>query len=453
MGYNISMKKYDLLVIGGGSGGVRAARLAAETGASVLLAEKGALGGTCVNVGCVPKKLFVYAASYADDMDCAPAFGWPGASVGSFDWTALRKNKDTEIARLNEVYAGLLSRAGVTVAAAEARISGAQTAQVGSDSVRAEKILIAAGAEPARPPLPGAELGSLSDDMFRLPALPRSAVVIGGGYIALEFAGILSGLGVDTSICHRAELPLRGFDEDLRVRLAAEIAKRGVKVQGGTAPVAIEKSGDELQVLLEGGRKLSAGLVLLATGRRPCTGNLGLEHADVVPGKNGVIEVDENYRTSCPWLYAIGDVISTPALTPVATAEAGAFVASAFGGGSAPVDYDSLPTAVFSRPQLATAGMSEAAAEKRGIEVKVFRSEFRAMKRGFAGKDWMTFMKLVTDAASEKVLGAHMIGEDAGEIIQGIAIAIRMGATKADFDSVIGVHPTSAEEFVSMRES
>lgn len=448
------MKSYDLLVIGGGSGGVRAARLAAQHGAAVLLAERGALGGTCVNVGCVPKKLFVYAAGFSEDADTAASFGWTAAAAGQLDWNTLRENKNREILRLNGVYAELLNSAGVEVAAAEARIVGEQIVQVGEQQIHADKILLATGAAPVRPNLAGAELGVLSDDMFHLPQLPQRAAVIGGGYIALEFAGILSGLGVQTSLCYRADLPLRGFDDDLRAHLADEIAKRGVSVCGGNAPTGIQKTANALQVSLADGEVIPADLVLLATGRKPLTANLGLEHAKVTARPNGTLEVDENYRTSCPWLYAIGDVLATLALTPVATAEAGVFVARAFAGNtSAAIDYAHIPTAVFSRPPLATVGLSEAKASEQGLTTQIYKSIFKAMKRGLANKDWQTLMKLVVDADSGRVLGAHLIGEDAGEIIQGLAVAVRMGATKADFDATIGVHPTSAEEFVTMRNA
>lgn len=447
------MKTFDLFVIGGGSGGVRAARLAAQAGMTVMLAEKSALGGTCVNVGCVPKKLFVYASSFPEDAQAAAAYGWTSASAGTHDWATLRENKNREIERLNKVYDSILQKAGVQVVRERAELSGAQTVRIGDEEVRADKVLIAAGAAPARPGLPGAELGVLSDDMFFLPDLPRRAAVIGGGYIALEFAGILSGLGVDTSICYRADLPLRGFDDDLRAHLASEIGKRGVNIRAGNAPVGIEKQGASLQVNFADGDALATDLVLFATGRKPCL-DIGLAHAGVSANERGFLETDENYQVrGCEWLYALGDVIQTPALTPVATAEAGVFVARACGKDqTAAIDYAHIPTAVFSRPPLATVGMTESAAQKKGLEIKVYKSEFAAMRRGFAGQKWHTLMKLVTEAKTGRVLGAHLVGEDAGEIIQGIAIAVKMGATKSDFDSTIGVHPTSAEEFVTMRE-
>ena len=447
------MKKSDLLVIGGGSGGVRAARLAAEAGAKVILVEKAALGGTCVNVGCVPKKLFTFAAGYAEERECAGAYGWRNAG-GEMDWNVLRENKNQEIARLNEVYAGVLKKAGVEVIAAEAKLCGEKAVQCGEVQIEADKILLATGATPVRPDMPGAALGVLSDDMFYLPSLPRRAAVVGGGYIALEFAGILSGLGVETTLCYRADLPLRGFDDDLRSHMAAEVAKRGVHIHSGTAPVALEKYKDALQVRFADGESLTAELALLATGRRPLTDDIGLEHADVKADSRGFLSVDANYQVKgSRWLYAIGDIIQTPALTPVATAEAGVFVSRTYKNDkTASVDYAHLPTAVFSRPQMGTVGMSESAAAKRDIRIRTYKTVFRAMKRSFAGKDWETLIKLVVDEDSGRVLGAHYIGDDAGEIIQGFAVALRMGATKADFDATIGVHPTSAEEFVTLRE-
>ena len=447
------MKQCDLLVIGGGSGGVRAARLAAETGARVILAEKNALGGTCVNVGCVPKKLFMYASSFGEETAAAAGFGWKSAAPGKLDWDALRDNKNREIARLNETYARILQNAGVETVPEAARICGAREAEIGGEKIRAEKILVASGAAPARPPLPGAEFGVLSDDMFFLPKLPRRAAVIGGGYIALEFAGILSGLGVETTLCHRADLPLRGFDEDLRAHLAAETAKRGINIRAGIAPSGIEKANGALRICFEDGGALDADLALLATGRKPALSEIGLENAGAQTNARGFLETDEDYRVKgCENIYAVGDVLQTPALTPVATAEAGVFVARVFGGDkTAAVDYAHIPTAVFSRPQIGTVGIGESAAEKKGVRVKIYKSEFTAMKRGFAGQPWRTLMKLVADEKDGRILGAHLVGEDAGEIIQGFAVALRLGATKADFDSTVGVHPTSAEEFVSMR--
>ncbi|MGI9296979.1 MAG: glutathione-disulfide reductase [Gammaproteobacteria bacterium] len=447
------MRKCDLLVIGGGSGGVRAARLAAECGARVILAEKNALGGTCVNVGCVPKKLFVYASAFSEDAESAAAFGWTSAAAGAHIWTTLRENKNREIARLNKIYAELLKDAGVAMIDGAAEITGAHSARAGGEEIQADKILAATGATPMRPNLPGAELGVLSDDMFHLSELPRRASVIGGGYIALEFAGILAGLGVETSLCYRADLPLRGFDDDLRAHLASEIAARGVRIRAGTAPAGLEKQDGALRVNFADGGKLAVDLVLLATGRKPSP-PAGVENAGAKPDSRGFLEADENYLVhNCESLYAVGDLLRTPALTPVATAEAGVFVARVFGGdNSARVEYAHIPTAVFSRPPLATAGLSETAAVQKGIKTKIYKSVFTAMKNGFAGRNWKTMMKLVADAESGRVLGAHLVGEDAGEIIQGFAVAMRAGATKSDFDSTVGVHPTAAEEFVTMRE-
>ena len=441
-----------MLVIGGGSGGVRAARRAAKAGGRVMIAEMGALGGTCVNVGCVPKKLFVYAASFRGECAAAPAFGWSSAQSGAMHWDALRENKNHEIRRLNAAYDKLLQDSGVELAAHKAELLGENRAQVGGENIQADKILLATGASPTRANMPGAELAMLSDDMFFLPSLPKRAAVVGGGYIALEFAGILAGLGAETTLCHRADLPLRGFDMDVRAHLAKEICKRGVNLRAGIAPSGLEKHGDGIRLRFADDSVLDSDLVLMATGRAPKTAALGLENTPAKADSRGFLEVDDDYRVAnCKNLFAIGDIINTPALTPVATAEAEAFVSRMFGGDAqAKVDYANLPTAVFSRPPLATVGLSEEAAAKKGIATKVYKNIFRPMKSGFGGSDSESLYKLVVAADSGRVLGAHLVGDDAGEIIQGIAVAIRMGATKADFDSTIGVHPTSAEELVTM---
>ncbi|MDM5147436.1 glutathione-disulfide reductase [Candidatus Persebacteraceae bacterium Df01] len=446
--------QYDLFVIGGGSGGVRAARLAAAQGARVALAERGALGGTCVNVGCVPKKLFVYAASFAEEAAAAPAFGWTQAVAGTMQWDVLRDNKNREIQRLNAVYEKLLTSAGVHLIAAEAQLVGERRVRAGNIEFHADKVLLAVGGAPVRLNIPGADMALLSDDMFYLSELPRRAVVVGGGYIALEFAGILAGLGVDTSLCFRADLPLRSFDEDLREHIATEIAARGVTVRAGVAPQKIIKQASgALRVCFAGGDDTEADLVMFASGRRPLTDNIGLEHTLVKPRANGTLPVNADYQTAADWLYAIGDVLDTPALTPVATAEAGVFVDRVFcGNTAAQLDYAHIPTAVFSRPPMATVGMSEEMARDAGINPVIYKSVFRPMKSGFSGNTTQTLMKLVTAPDNGRVLGAHMIGDDAAEIIQGLAVAIRLGATKQDFDSTIGVHPTSAEEFVTMRQ-
>ena len=447
------MEKCDLFVIGGGSGGVRAARRAAESGAKVVLAEQSELGGTCVNIGCVPKKLFYYAASYASEWRQAGAYGWRESTLGDMAWQHLLANKNAEIKRLNKVYADLLTTANVRVVNAAATLKDANTVQAGATVFRAEHILIATGGAPSRPPIDGGDLAVVSNDLFYLPALPRRIVLIGAGYIALEFAGIFAGLGAETTLCYRADLPMRGLDDDIRRQLAEGIAANGVCLRAGQAPTKIEQTADGKRLTLENGDTVDADLVVLATGRRPATDTLGLAAAGVEQRANGTIPVNDSYQSVCPSVYAIGDVLQTPALTPVATAEAEVFVRRVFKGDSqAAVDYDAVPTAVFCRPSLATAGISETTAQKRGLKIAVWAAAFRPMKSGFAGMPDKTHIKLITDAGNNRVLGAQMLGEHAAECMQGIAVAIKAGATKSDFDNTVGIHPTSVEEFVTLRE-
>ena len=449
------MQTCDLFVIGGGSGGVRAGRLAAEAGARVVLAENQNLGGTCVNLGCVPKKLFVYAADFSEAAADAAAFGWTAAQAGPMEWPVLRENKNREIARLNRAYQNNLEKAGVEVLSATARISGPHSVVANEREYRAEKILVAVGAKPVRLAIPGAEVGVVSDDMFHLESLPRRAVVVGGGYIALEFAGILAGLGVETTLCFRADLPLRGFDDDLRRVAAAEVAKRGVRFQAGSAPVRAEDSGGEKILSLASGEKLAADLILFATGRRPALDEVGLENAGVSPDEKGFLRADESFCVGGGGggsVYAVGDILPTPALTPVAIAEAAVFAARAFGGDAAArMDYANIPTAVFCRPNLASVGLTEARARERFGEVEVFRAEFAAMKDSLPENGKRTLVKMIAAKGGGRVLGAHIAGANAGEIIQGVAVAVKTGATKRDFDSVVGVHPTTAEELVTLR--
>ena len=416
-----------------------------------MLAEKTALGGTCVNVGCVPKKLFFYAAGFSAEAALAPYFGWSEFAAGAMDWPTLRENKNREILRLNGVYERTLKDAGVHIVNGAARLTAKKIVHIGDEIYQAEKVLLAMGGAPFMASIPGKELAVCSDDMFHLSVLPKQAVIIGGGYIALEFAGILSGLGVQTTLCYRAELPLRGFDETLRRHTAAEMTKRGIILRPQTAPESIEKTANGARRLyFDNDEMMTTALVLMATGRKPQT--RGLAEAGVILRKNGMVEADENYETAVPGVFAIGDLLQTPALTPVATAEAGVFVARVFGGDkTARLDYENIPTAVFCRPPLATVGMSEEAAKARGFKTKTYLSRYRPLRHTLANDKAQTLMKLVVDAECGKVVGAHMVGEDAGEIIQGLAIAIRLGATKDDFDSTIGVHPSNAEEFVTMR--
>jgi glutathione reductase (NADPH) len=442
---------FDLFTIGAGSGGVRASRMAAMTGARVAVAEAGALGGTCVNVGCFPKMLFVYASHFADDFGDAAGFGW---TVGerSLDWPRLLANKNREIERLNGVYARLLDGAGVTRFEGRATLVDANTVEVAGRRHRAANILVATGGWPSLPDVPGIEHAVTSNEMFHLPALPSRAVVVGGGYIAVEFAGILHGLGVAVTQLYRGPLFLRGFDDDVRRTLADEMRKRGVDLRFQARVARIERAGDERRVVLEDGSVVVADAVLYATGRRPLTAGLGLERVGVETRPDGAIVVDAWSRTSVPSIWAIGDVTDRIQLTPVAIHEAMALVRTLFGGVPTKPDHEDVASAVFSQPPVATVGLTEAQARERHGEVVVYRSTFRPLKHTLTGRDEQTMMKLVVDRASDRVVGVHMVGADAAEIIQGLAVAVKMRATKADFDATIGIHPTAAEEFVTMRD-
>ena len=452
------MKDYDLIVIGGGSGGVRAARRAAACGAQVLLAEGADLGGTCVNVGCVPKKLFYYAATLGTTLSNIGAYGYPNATVGDFSWQTLLDNKNTEIQRLNVIYQNLLQNSGVEIVKGMATLKDGNTIAINNTEYRGAHILLACGGEPIRPPLPGAELAALSDDLFYLKKFPKKVIMIGAGYIALEFAGIFNGLGADTTLCYRADLPMRGLDIDLQQRLATGIAATGITLRPGSTPQQLTQNdtppNTSTELHLQDGTVLSADLVVFATGRRPRTSALNLAAAGITPTKNGTLAVDENYRTSnannAP-VYALGDLINTPALTPVATNEAEVFVRRLFGNDTqATVDYKAVPTAIFSQPGIATTGISEHAAAEQGIDIEVQTSNFKPMKSSFAGSSSESYIKLISARDSNKVIGAQMLGDDAAEIMQGIAVAIKAGATTADFHGTVGIHPTSAEEFVTL---
>jgi glutathione reductase (NADPH) len=442
--------EFDLFTIGGGSAGVRASRVSAGLGARIALAEERQLGGTCVNVGCIPKKLFVYAAHFAEDFEDAAGFGW---SVGEprFDWTRLRDNKDREIERLNRVYAGLLDAVGVTRIEGRARVLDAHTVEVGERRYTAEHILIAVGGWPSMPAIPGIEHAQSSNEMFHLKELPRRAIIVGGGYIAVEFAGILHGLGVEVTQLYRGDLFLRGFDDDARDALALAMRCKGIDLRFGARPARLERRGDAVIALLEDGRALEADLVLFATGRRPLTADLGLERAGVALGPSGAVIVDACSRSSVPSIWAIGDATDRLQLTPVALHEAMCLARTLFGGAPTPPDHTNVPRCVFGTPPLAAVGLTEAEARARCESVVIYRTNFRPLKHTLSGRDEQTMMKLVVDGVSDRVLGAHMVGPEAGEIIQGIAIAIKLGATKAQFDATVGIHPTAAEEFVTMR--
>ncbi len=441
---------FDLFVIGGGSAGVRCARIAAGHGARVGVAEARFWGGTCVNVGCVPKKLMVMAAEYGAVPEDARGFGWTLTAAAAHDWRRLIANKDVEIARLNGIYRRLLGECGAQVFEARAAFLDAHTLAVGDRRVTAERIVIATGGQPRRPDFPGAEHCIVSDDAFFLADRPRRVVLIGGGYIAVEFAGIFQALGAEVHLIYRQPLPLRGFDQDLRENLAEALAAQGVTLHPGCHPEKIEADGDGRVLTYGGGQLLHADMVFFATGRRPATARLGLEKAGVTTNHSGAVIVDAHLRTAQPHIYAMGDVTDRVNLTPVATAEGHALADTLFGHNPRSISLQNVPSAVFATPPIATVGLTEEQAAMHG-PVDVYVTKFTPMRHTLSGRNRKTLMKLVVDQVSQKVLGAHMMGEDSPEIIQGIAIALVMGATKADFDRTIGIHPTAAEEFVTLR--
>lgn len=447
----MSNKDYDLFVIGAGSGGVRAARMAAGFGVRVAIAEDRYMGGTCVNVGCVPKKLYVYASEFGKAFEDARGFGWD-SSKPAFDWSTLRDNKKTEISRLNAIYRKLLGGANADIIDGRARLLDAHTVAVGEREYSAEKILIATGGWPHIPEFPGSDLAITSNEVFDLAHFPERLVIVGGGYIAVEFAGIFNGLGAKVTQLYRGPLFLRGFDPDIRAHAAREIAKTGVDLRFEVNVESITRGRDGLELQLTDGTQLSADAVLYATGRVPHLEGLGLENVSVDLTEFGTIAVDEHFRTSESSIFAVGDVIGGMELTPVALAEGMAFARRQFGTPGQDVDYDFIPTAVFCQPNIGTVGFTEEEARAKFGHIRLFKANFRPMKHTISGRDEQTFMKLIVDKASDRVVGVHMMGPDAGEIIQGIAIALRAGATKAVFDSTIGIHPTAAEEFVTMRE-
>ena len=441
---------FDLFTLGAGSGGVRASRVAAAGGVRCAVAESRYLGGTCVNVGCVPKKLMVYAAQLGEAFDDAGGFGWCVGRPG-FDWSVLIENKDREIARLNEVYRGLLVGAGVELFEGAARLLDRHTVEVNGQRLTAEHVLVATGGKPSMLAIPGSELTITSDDVFSLPELPKRVLIVGGGYIAVEFAGIFNGLGSEVTLHYRGPLFLRGFDDDIRTRLAEEQRVRGIRLQFECCPTSVEAVDGGLRVSDSLGGITDVDQVLMAVGRVPNTMGIGLEAAGVKLAPTGAVEVDELSRTSVSNIYAIGDCTDRVNLTPVALAEGMAFVRTVFGGQPTPVDYQNIPSAIFSAPNAATVGLTEAEARLHH-RVVVFRSTFRPMKHTLSGRDEKTMMKLVVDGDDDRVLGVHMVGPEAGEIVQGLAVAVKCGVTKAGLDSTIGIHPTAAEEFVTMRE-
>ncbi len=444
------MYDYDLFTIGGGSGGVRASRMAAQFGAKVALAEERYLGGTCVNVGCIPKKIFVYASEFSEDFNDSAGFGW---SVGerSFNWSTLIANKDREIARLNGIYEKLLTDNGVRILRARATIADAHTVVVGGDRYTARYILVATGGWPSTPTIPGGELAITSNEAFFLPQFPSRAILVGGGYIGVEFAGIFHGLGAKVSLVHRGDLFLRGFDDDLRRTLAAEMGKREIDLRFNRQVERIEKLPRGVCATLTDGATLEADLIMFATGRTPNTRGLGLERAGVKLDYEGAVVVDSYSCSSAPNIYAVGDCTDRMQLTPVAIAEGQAVAETLFSGNPKTPDYDNVPTAVFSQPTIGTVGLTEAQARERYRAIDIYKSTFRPLKHTLSGRDEHSFMKLVVDRETDRVLGCHMVGDAAGEIIQGLAIALKCSATKAQFDATIGIHPTAAEEFVTMR--
>jgi glutathione reductase (NADPH) len=446
-----SAPDFDLFVIGAGSGGVRAARMAAQRGARVAVAEHGPLGGTCVNVGCIPKKLYAFAAHYADSFEEAHGFGW-SSPAPVHDWEVLKRNRAVEIARLNDVYGRLLGNAGAVLLEGRARVEGPQAVSIGGVTHTVRHILVATGGWPVAPGIPGGELAISSNEIFDLPRFPERLVVVGGGYIACEFASIFNGLGTTVTQLYRGPQVLRGFDDDVRAFVADEMRKKGVDLRTHAHVERIGRAGSGLRVDLRDGTVLEADTVLYATGRLPNARGFGLEEAGVALSAEGAVVVDEQYRTNVPTIHAIGDVIDRVQLTPVALAEAMAFVDLHWGDGKRSVDYALIPTAVFTDPSIGTVGFTEAHARERFGPVRVYRSDFRPLRHTLSGSDERTLMKLVVDDATDRVIGLHMVGGDAGEIVQGFAVAMKAGATKATFDATLGIHPTAAEEFVTMRD-
>ncbi len=441
---------YDLFTIGAGSGGVRASRMSAMFGAKVAVAEELYLGGTCVNVGCIPKKLLVYASHYADDFADAASYGW-NASAPRLDWARLIANKNREIARLNNVYRKILGEAGVEILDRHAEILDPHTVALDGKKITAKYILVAVGSWPVVPKFPGSQHAITSNEAFYLPSLPKRVIIVGGGYIGVEFAGILHGLGAQTVQLYRGELFLRGFDDDIRITLAGEMRKRGIDVRFGADITQIEKLGNTLHASLTDGRVIEADQILYATGRVPKTLDLGLEKAGVRMKPSGAVAVDEYSKSSVDSIYAVGDCTDRMMLTPVAIAEGMAVANTLFNDKPTRPGYLNVPTAVFSTPNCATVGLTEEQARQANFQVDIYKTSFKPLRHTLTGRDERTMMKLVVEQVTDRVLGCHMVGPDAGEVIQGLAVALNCGATKAQFDATIGIHPTAAEEFVTMR--
>jgi len=442
---------YDLLVIGAGSGGVRTARVAASTGKRVAIAEVSNLGGTCVNVGCVPKKLFVYASQFPELFEASKGYGWNSVDSANFDWNTLRDNKTAEISRLNGIYQKLLNDSGVTIIQGRAKIQGPQHVSINGVDYTAETILIATGGWPHIPDIPGKELAITSNEIFSLDKLPKTAVIVGGGYIAVEFAGILNGLDVETRLIYRGNQLLKNFDSDCSQKVTEGMTNKGVEIRLESNVSSITKQNQRLAVSLDSGEIITADMVLYATGRKANIKGLGLENTAVRLTGSKAIKVDHNYRTDEPSIYAIGDVVGGIQLTPVAIKQAMTLIEHLYSNNSATLDYTNIPTAVFSQPELATVGLTEDQAKEKYPEIAVFRSDFKPMFETLGQGSDRIFIKMIVDKASDRVLGCHMVGHNAAEIIQGIAVALKAGAKKSHFDSTIGIHPSTAEEFVTLK--
>ena len=445
---------FDLFVIGGGSGGVRAARIAAQHGARVALAEEYRFGGTCVIRGCVPKKLLVYASRFHDEFEDSVGFGW-SAVAPTFDWTTLIANKDKEIARLESIYLRNLETAGVTAFRSRAEVVDAHTLRLQNDgkTISADKILVATGGTVnVDPDLPGGEHVITSNEAFHLKKFPKKIVIAGGGYIAVEFAGIFAGLGAETTLIYRRDKILRGFDEDLRDGLMEEMARRGIRVITNQVFTKIEKTAHDLRGTISDGEVLEANQIMFAIGRRPNTQGLGLGNAGVELGGGGQVIVNEQSQTTAANIYAVGDVTDRVNLTPVAIREGHVFADRVFGSTPRSIGYDMIPTAVFSTPEIGTVGDPEHVAREKYGELDIYKSRFRPMKGTISGREERMLMKLIVAAEDQRVVGCHILGPDAGEIVQMAAIAMRMGATKQDFDDTMALHPSAAEELVTMRE-
>ena len=442
---------FDLFVIGAGSGGVRTARVAASQGKRVAIAEVSDLGGTCVNVGCVPKKLFVYASQFAEMFHASEGYGWNHTNQATFNWNTLRDNKTAEINRLNAIYQKLLNDSGATIIQGRAKIDAPQRISINGKRYSAEKILIATGGWPYIPDIPGKELAVSSNEMFSLAELAKRAVIVGGGYIAVEFAGILNGLGVETHLIYRGKQLLKSFDSDCCEKVTDGMIKKGVKVTLDTNVSSITKCQQQLNINLNSGSSVIADMVLYATGRQANTDGLGLENTKVTLNDRKAIMVDENYCTNEPSIYAIGDVIDRVQLTPVAIKQAMVLINHLYADDTARLDYTNIPTAVFSQPELATVGLTEAQAKQQYTDIAVYRSDFKPMFETLGQGCDRTFMKMIVNTENDRVIGCHMVGHHAAEIIQGVAIAIKAGATKSHFDSTIGIHPSTAEELVTLK--